>query len=171
MNSGLAGTEPNSQLERGIIQLRASGKKITHARVALLAQLLKRTEPATIEEIHRDIDAGAFCDPITIYRSLAVYEDLGMVRRGYTFEGVSTWQYLPETDPPYRVISKLTADSDSLDPELCSVLRLALENVERVLKTKGYKDVGHRAHFFALRPEDSKVPTSESSRRATASRR
>ncbi len=90
MNSSPIGTEPDPQLERGILQLRASGKRITHARVALLAQLLKRTEPATIEEIHRDMDAGAFCDPITIYRCLAVYEEVGMVRRGYTFEGVST---------------------------------------------------------------------------------
>lgn len=155
MNSGLAGTEPDSRLERGIIQLRASGKRITHARVALLAQLLKRDEPATIEEIHRDLVGKAFCDVITIYRCLAVYEEVGMVRRGYTFEGVSTWQYVQETNPPYRVISKVTADSDALDPELCAALRLALERVENVLKAKGYSDVSHRAHFFALRPEDT----------------
>ena len=153
MNSGLAGTEPDSRLERGMIQLRSSGKKITHARVALLAELLKRDEPATIEEIYRDLEGKTFCDMITIYRSLAVYEELGMVRRGYTFEGVSTWQYVQETDSPYRVISKVTADSDALDPELCAALRLALERVEAVLKGKGFSDVSHRAHFFALRPE------------------
>lgn len=155
MNDGPTGSEPGSPLELGIARLRSAGKKITQARVALIGFLLKQSKPLSMVEIQGELEGKGLDEMVTVYRCLLAFEELGMVRREFSFEGIMLWQYVREENAVYRVVSKVSADSEALDPELSEVLGKAFEGVEKVLKEKGYSEIGHRARFFALRPGES----------------
>ena len=158
MNDGPTGSEPGSPLELGIARLRSAGKKITQTRIALIGFLLKQSKPLSMVEIQGELEGKGLDEMVTVYRCLLAFEELGMVRREYDFEGTSLWQYVLEGNPVYRVISKVTADSEPLDPEFSEVLGRALDGVERVLKARGYSEVSHRVQFFALRPSEAERP-------------
>lgn len=152
MNDGPSGSESGTPLELGIARLRAAGKRITQPRIALIGLLLKQDKPLSMEEIHGKLGEGRSFDLVTVYRCLVAFEELGMVRREFSFEGIMLWQYVREENAVYRVVSKVSADSEALDPELSEVLGKAFEGVEKVLKEKGYSEIGHRARFFVRRP-------------------
>lgn len=147
MNNGPSGSYPGTPLELGIARLRSAGKRITQARMALIGLLLKQAKPLSMEEIQEELEGISSCDLVTVYRCLLAFGGLGMVRREYDFEGTTLWQYVRKTTPAYRVISKVTADSEALDSELYEVLGRAFEGVEKVLKERRYLEISHRAQF------------------------
>jgi Fur family ferric uptake transcriptional regulator len=66
-------TSPSSQsspLDLACARLKAAGLRITQPRIAILDALIKRSLPASIEQIHGDL-AGSACDLVTVYRCLA----------------------------------------------------------------------------------------------------
>jgi len=99
MNDGLSGTVPETPLELGIARLRSAGKKITQARIALIGFLLKQSKPLSVVEIQGELEGKGLDELVTVYRCLLVFEELGMVRREYDFEGTSLWQYVREGNP------------------------------------------------------------------------
>jgi len=48
--------------------------------VAIIEALIRREHPVSIEQLHHDL-ANDACDLVTVYRCLAVFEELGLVRR------------------------------------------------------------------------------------------
>ena len=156
MNSDLPEPGENSPLQAAIAKIRAAGLRITQPRVALLSLLLERTAPASIEALHREIQKKHPPDLVTVYRNLAAFEELGLVRRLYSDNGTFLWQIVSEGISPYLIISKVTADSEPLDSGLTEELKTAVKRVEDVLKTRGYRDITHKVQFFALKAEESK---------------
>lgn len=60
--------------------LKAGGKKLTKARKAILAVLEKNTLPITVAEVHAGlVKAGTDVDLVTVYRNLAMLQELGLV--------------------------------------------------------------------------------------------
>jgi Fur family ferric uptake transcriptional regulator len=152
MNEGPTGSEPGTPLELGIARLRSAGKRLSQARIALIGLLVQEAQPLSIEEIHAKVRKVTLCNLVTVYRCILTFEELGLVRKEFNFEGTMLWQYVREENAVYRVVSKVSADSEALDPELSEVLGKAFEGVEKVLREKGYSEVGHRARFFAVGP-------------------
>ena len=72
-------------------RLKTAGLRITQPRIAILEALIKRSLPATIEQIHAEL-ASASCDLVTVYRCLAAFEELGLVRRCFFHNGTSLYQ-------------------------------------------------------------------------------
>lgn len=158
MNSDLPEPGENSPLQAAIAKIRAAGLRITQPRVALLTLLLERTAPASIEALHREIQKKHPPDLVTVYRNLAAFEELGLVRRLYSDNGTFLWQIVSEGISPYLIISKVTADSEPLDTGLTDVIRSALTRVEEILKSRGYTDVTHKVQFFAVRSGEVSNP-------------
>lgn len=152
MNSDLPEPGENSPLQAAIATIRAAGLRITQPRVALLTLLLERTAPASIEALHREIQKKHPPDLVTVYRNLATFEELGLVRRLYSDNGTFLWQIVSEGISPYLIISKVTADSEPLDTGLTEELKTAVKRVEDVLKHRGYTDITHKVQFFAAKP-------------------
>ncbi len=149
MNESLTDSEPETPLEHELARVRSAGKRITQARVALIGLLLKHSKPLSTEEIYGELMKSTFCEIVTVYRCLMALEELGMVRRDFNFEGTTLWHYVRESTAAYHIVSKVTAGSEPLDPELCELLGRACAGVEEVLKARRYSEVSHRARFFA----------------------
>ncbi len=146
--SSASASSTGSALEQACSRLKSAGLRITQPRIAILNALIKRSEPATIEQIHIDLKDSA-CDLVTVYRCLAAFEDLGLVRRCFFHNGTSLYQIQLNDEPVYHVVSKEGAILDTLSPALAKELSAFVAKVEAELKGKGYTDVTHMAAFFA----------------------
>ena len=153
-NSPLSNSTPSSisnSLEQACQRLKTARLRITQPRIAILSALLKRSHPTTIEQIHDDL-AKHSCDLVTVYRCLAAFEELNLVRRSYFHNGTSLYQIQMGGEPVYHVVSKTDNTVAVLTPELTTELREVIKKIEDSLKTQGYSNVSHMAEFFATAP-------------------
>jgi Fur family transcriptional regulator, ferric uptake regulator len=140
-------TPANTALEQACSRLKSAGLRITQPRISILNALIKRSQPATIEQIHLDLKDSA-CDLVTVYRCLAAFEELGLVRRCFFHNGTSLYQIHLGNEPLYHVVSKDGAVLDTLSPALAQELGVVIAKIENELKGNGYTDVTHMAAFF-----------------------
>lgn len=146
------GTKPQAAIDVACSRLKAAGLRITQPRVAILEALIKRSQPASIEQIHSDL-ANSACDLVTVYRCLAAFQEVGLVRLCYFHNGTSLYQINLSSENPYHIISKETNEVDRLDEESATELRTLLSRIEETLRARGYSDVSHLVQFFAQQPK------------------
>jgi Fur family ferric uptake transcriptional regulator len=139
-----------SALEQACSRLKSAGLRITQPRIAILNALIKRNEPATIEQIHLDLKDSA-CDLVTVYRCLAAFEELNLVRRCFFHNGTSLYQLQLTPESVYHVVSKEGSILETIPSELAAELSGVLAKVEADLKARGFSDVTHMAAFFATK--------------------
>ena len=132
-------------------RLKAAGLRITRPRLAILAAMVKLGQPASIEVIHEDLGRRG-CDLVTVYRCMAVFEEIGIVRRSYLHNGTALFSLNVDDRPCYHVVSKTTKTVEELDIETTRELHAALLAIETLLLERGYTDVGHVAEFFGTAP-------------------
>ena len=132
-------------------RLRGAGLRITQPRIAILNALIKRGQPTTIEQIHDDLEAGS-CDLVTVYRCLSAFEDIGIVRRSFYHNGTSLYSMSLGEVHPYHVICKETNQVEEIDPDTTAELRKNVQQIEDLLKSRGYSNVTHVVEFFGLAP-------------------
>jgi Fur family ferric uptake transcriptional regulator len=112
--------------------------------------------PASIEQIHGDL-VPETCDLVTVYRCLAVFQEIGLVRLSYFHNGTSAYQItLSNEEPPYHVICKDSGKIEELDAENTAQLRGVLGRIEASLRARGYECVSHIAEFFVGKSELAK---------------
>ena len=145
-----------SALEQACSRLKSAGLRITQPRIAILTALINRSQPATIEQIHIDLKDSS-CDLVTVYRCLAAFEELGLVRRCFFHNGTSLYQIQLDETPVYHVVSKDGAILETLPTELASELSTVLSKIEADLKSRGFSDVTNMAAFFATAGSRSAV--------------
>ncbi len=133
-------------------RLKSAGLRVTQPRIAILETLIKRSLPASIEHIHAEL-ADTVCDLVTVYRCLAAFEELGLVRRCFFHNGTSLYQITLNDSPSYHVVDKNSNSVRKLDPELAQELSESMQKIERKLITHGYTDVSHLVAFFARAPK------------------
>ena len=146
------GATPQAAIDVACSRLKAAGLRITQPRVAILEALLKRDHPASIEQIHGDLSNSA-CDLVTVYRCLAAFQEVGLVRLCYFHNGTSLYQIKLDTENPYHIISKETNEIEELDSESAAELRSAIGRIQEALKARGYSEVSHLVQFFAQKPK------------------
>ncbi len=87
-----AGARSNEAfLHEACNRIRNAGMRVTKPRVALVEALLKQAGPVSIERIHQEVGVDS-CDLVTIYRCLAAFEGLGLVRRSYQHNGTCLYE-------------------------------------------------------------------------------
>lgn len=146
------GAKSQASIDVACSRLKAAGLRITQPRVAILEALIKRAQPASIEQIHGDL-ANSACDLVTVYRCLAAFQEVGLVRLCYFHNGTSLYQINLENESPYHVVSKETNEVEELDTENATELRAVIERIQESLKARGYSDVSHMVQFFAQKPK------------------
>ncbi len=146
-------------LEQSCSRLKAAGLRITQPRIAILNALIKRSEPATIEQIHLDLK-GSACDLVTVYRCLAAFEELSLVRRCYFHNGTSLYQLQLTPEPVYHVVSKEGAVLETIPTELATELHNVISKIEASLTARGFSDVTNMAAFFVA-PAGGKSSTEQ----------
>lgn len=146
------GATPQASIDVACSRLKAAGLRITQPRVAILEALIKRAQPASIEQIHGDL-ANSACDLVTVYRCLAAFQEVGLVRLCYFHNGTSLYQIKLDSDSPYHIVSKETNEVEELDAESSAELRTVIGRIQESLKARGYSEVSHLVQFFAQKPK------------------
>ena len=148
------GAKPLTPLESACVRLRACGLRVTEPRMAILSALLSRSEPGSIEQIHGQVGSGR-CDLVTVYRCMAAFEEIGLVRRGYFLDGACLYEIDAGGPAQYHVVCRKTHEVQTVDPATAGELVAALHGVEESLRAKGFTEVGHIVEFFGTPPAAS----------------
>lgn len=126
-------------------RIREAGMRVTKPRIALIESLLRLNGPASIERIHQEVGIRT-CDLVTIYRCLAAFEELGLVRRSFLHNGTCLYEQQISTNRRYHLICKGCGRSEPVD--------FTLEpGTEQQLRERGYAQVSHVVEFFGLCPD------------------
>ena len=125
-------------------RIRTAGMRVTKPRIALVETLLKQEGPVSIERIHREVGVKS-CDLVTIYRCLAAFEGLGLVRRSYLHNGTCLYEQTIGSARRYHIICKACGRTDPVDYTLN-------EGAEQLLHEKGYAQISHVVEFFGVCP-------------------
>lgn len=145
----IKGQKSKTSIEYACSRLKEAGLRITQPRIAILTSLINRSVPANIEQIHADLPPDT-CDLVTVYRCLAVFQEIGLVRLTYFHNGASAYQLTLTSDtlPPYHVISKRDNHVEELDAESATELRAVITKIENKLRGNGHNKVSHIVEFF-----------------------
>jgi Fur family transcriptional regulator, ferric uptake regulator len=158
-NSSNAAQTAGEALDLACARLKSAGLRITQPRIAILTAMINRSEPATIEQLHSDLKDSS-CDLVTVYRCLAAFEELGLVRRCFFLNGTSLYQIQLGNQPVYHVVSKEGAILDTISDELSAELQAVIAKIEAELKGRGYSEITNMAAFFATAATTSRIPAS-----------
>jgi Fur family ferric uptake transcriptional regulator len=150
--------DPQKRVEAACARLREAGLRITQPRIAILGVLIARGQPVSIEQIHGEL-RNRSCDLVTVYRCLAAFEEIGLVRRSFFHNGTSLYQLSDRKDATYHVVAKDGEEIRNLDLETSSRLAQAIRVVEDQLRAEGYTEVSHLLEFFAKAPGQDRSRT------------
>jgi Fur family ferric uptake transcriptional regulator len=132
-----------TELERALNIIQKAGLRRTKPREALLAFLIRKHGPYSTEEIFQSIKKKDL-DVVTVYRCLAKFEEIGLVRRCDFGDGVARYEF--QADPKHHhhhVICVSCRKTESLED--CDVLKY-----ENVVKQLGYSNIRHSLEFFGV---------------------
>lgn len=116
--------------------------RVTQPRIAILEALIRRTGPASIEQIHQELDQRS-CDLVTVYRCLAAFEQIGLVRRSYLHNGTSLHELSLGSERHYYIACKSCGRTDRID-------YFSVEGPVRMLEQRGYREISHLVEFFGV---------------------
>jgi Fur family transcriptional regulator, ferric uptake regulator len=152
-------TRAPTAVELATSKLKSAGLRITQPRLAILAALAKRAQPTSIEQLHSDVGTNN-CDLVTVYRCMAAFEDIGLVRRAFFHNGTALYEMNLGQPTRYHVVCKSTNRVDEIDAVTAEELRRTIESVQEKLRARGYGDVGHIVEFFAVAPQNMRTAAS-----------
>lgn len=153
-NHPLAGNKAGrvqSPIEVATAKLKSAGLRITQPRIAILAALNKCEKPTSIEQLHADL-GSATCDLVTVYRCMAAFEEIGLVRRAFFHNGTALYEINLGQPTRYHVVCKSTDRVEELDAETSAELSRTLSQIEDTLRARGYAELGHIVEFFGVSP-------------------
>lgn len=133
-------------------QLKRAGLRVTQPRIAILTALIKRQQPTSIEQIHGDLEEGS-CDLVTVYRCLAAFEQIGLVRRSFFHNGTSLYTISLGDSKGYHFVCKDTNNVEEIDAETSAEVRRCVTQIEELLRSRGYTEVTHMVEFFGRSPQ------------------
>ena len=146
-------------LELACARLKSAGLRITQPRIAILEALIQRDSPASIEQLHHDL-ASDSCDLVTVYRCLAVFQELGLVRRCFFHNGISLFEINLNDSSHHHMVCKSCGKVERIDFPFT-------EGAERMLRERGFDQLTYLVEFFGVCP-DCQKKAAESNRVATA---
>jgi len=153
---GKAGAKSQTPIEFATARLKSAGLRITQPRLSILAGLAKRTQPVSIEQLHADLGASA-CDLVTVYRCMAAFEEIGLVRRAFFHNGTALYEINLGQPMRYHVVCKATNSVEEIDAETSAELNHTLHQIEEKLRSRGYANLGHIVEFFGVAPQGGRV--------------
>jgi Fur family ferric uptake transcriptional regulator len=153
MSSSRHSHHPRRQpLPRLTERLRSKSRKVTGPRQALLHVLHRQTHPLSSKEIFGALPEN-LCDLATVYRSLRLLEQMGMVKRFDFGDGTARFELLEEGDDGHHHHLVCTRCAEIVELEECSMS----ESEERIAARNGFKSVTHKLEFFGICPACQKT--------------
>ena len=129
-------------------RLRRRSREVTGPRQEILKILREHSHPMSSKEIFAGMGKG-YCDLATVYRSMHLLEDMGMVKRFEFGDGVARFELLKEGDNGHHHHLVCTRCSGVVEIDECIMEQMEAKLAER----NGYKGVTHKLEFFGICPE------------------
>lgn len=137
-------------------RLRRNARRITGPRQSILRILQEHPKPMSNKEIFEALPEGE-CDLATVYRSLHLLEDMGLVERYDFGDGTARFEMARGGHSGHHHHLVCTACTVIHPIEDC----LALEWEKKISQESGFKMVTHKLEFFGLCPDCQKQKNSE----------
>ena len=128
-------------------RLRERERRITGPRQAVLEILRRHSHPLTNKEIFAALPKG-LCDLVTVYRSMHLLEELGMVKRFDFGDGVARFELVGEGDDGHHHHLVCVRCSRVVEIEECFPAKIEGEIAAR----NGFKAITHTLEFFGVCP-------------------
>jgi len=128
-------------------RLRRRSRKVTGPRRAILKILREHPHPMSIKEVFAELGKQD-CDLATVYRSMHLLEEMGMVKRFDFGDGGARFELLEEGDDGHH--HHLVCLQCSAVVEIAECFPMELQ--ERIAHANGFKRVTHRLEFFGVCP-------------------
>lgn len=129
-------------------RLRRKSHKMTGPRQAILGILRQQAHPMSTREVFAALSRGD-CDLVTVYRSMGLLENLGMVKRFDLGDGVARFELLAEGDDGHHHHLVCTGCTAVIEIEQCFIRK----REQQIAAHHGFKAVTHKLEFFGLCPE------------------
>lgn len=128
-------------------RLRSKARKITGPRQAVLHLLRAAGHPVSAKQLHESL--AAECDLATVYRSIRILEQAGMVKRYDFGDGIARYELLGEGDDGHHHHLICTECSTVVEIEEC----FPHEIESKIAEANGFKRIHHKLEFFGLCPK------------------
>lgn len=138
-------------VEAATQRLRSAGLRVTQPRVAILGALARQDGPVSIEVLHAAV-GNQHCDLVTVYRCMAAFEEIAVVRRSFFHNGTALYELSLGQPARYHVICRASQRVQRLDDDIEASLRAAVEAAQEKLRARGYTELSHVVEFFAVAP-------------------
>ena len=132
--------------------LKSVGLKVTEQRRVILNFLLKNHGPFTVEEMKEMMSEESF-DLATLYRSMATFEESGLVEKRLFGDGLVRWEYHAHSlcghdhhTHHHHLMCQSCKKIVTLD--VCLT-----DEIFNVLKTYNYKQLKHHLEFSGICPD------------------
>lgn len=147
MKSRQTSVGPHAALPALTERLRRRSCKVTGQRLAVLEVLRHHAQPQSIKEVFAQLGRKD-CDLATVYRSMHLLEEMGMVRRFNFGDGGDRFELVPEGDERHHHHLVCVECSTVVKIDECFPAELE----QRVARTNRFKAVTHRLDFFGVCP-------------------
>ena len=141
--------ESKSILQKAAVNiLNASKYRATRPRLTLLKMIFDQTEPFSAPRLAQLLNGKDGCDNVTIYRSMPVFEELGIIERCDFSDDLAHYEVKlgHESHHHHHIVCKSCKKVEPL--EFC-----ILEGQEKILNKLGYTDLNHRLEFSGICPD------------------
>jgi Fur family ferric uptake transcriptional regulator len=133
--------------ELALAAVKAKGFKLTSPRKALISVLAAEHGPFTMEELHKKVveEQGYSVDLVTVYRTMAMLEGLGVVAKCDFGEGFTRYEIAGEGSHHHHLVCRICKKAEPVD--ICPIEKGGI-----LPKGHGFRDVTHRLEFFGVCP-------------------
>jgi Fur family ferric uptake transcriptional regulator len=148
MKSRRHSTHRPAQLTDLTGRLRERSRRVTSPRQAILEVLRRHRHPLTNKEILAALAKGQ-CDLATVYRSMHLLENVGMVKRFDFGDGKARFELIGAGDDGHHHHLICTHCADVVEIEEC--FPRAWE--QRIAARNGFQPITHKLEFFGICPK------------------
>jgi len=128
-------------------RLRRSSRKLTGPRHHVLEVLRSEGHPISARALFEALPPGK-CDLATVYRSLQLLEEMGMIKRYDLGDGVKRFELLEEGDDGHHHHLVCTRCAGVVEIEDCFMPGLE----ETIAAHSGFSNITHRLEFTGICP-------------------
>lgn len=134
-------------LEEALKRITDSAYRLTRPRHVLLETILKQKKPFSAPHLERLLQKVDGCDPVTIYRTLPVFVELGLIQK-CDFNDNMTHYEVMHAERGHHHHHVVCTSCKKVEPlEVCIVA-----SSEHLLKQLGYRNLKHRLEFTGVCP-------------------
>jgi len=123
-------------------RVKGKGCRLTKQRQTLVKQIVELQKPFSAEDLHAKLKEVSI-DLATVYRSLLLFADMGLIQSVDFLDGTLRYEYLPQKNSHHHHHIICTQCKKVEPIEMCLV-----QEQEKQIQKMGYSNVSHKLVFF-----------------------